>query len=168
MKNITITEVRKLKVADLRTLATEMGIPTQTEYSTQEDGVDVTEMVNKKKSHLLDDVIAKLRETSVEKEFVPTKEQTAIIEDTSLSKSAKMRALYDCGVKIADIARAIGAHYSFVHSTITTYKLRMKVRAADEVTPVDNDAVAEAVKAASPKKKTTRKSASSKKKMTAK
>lgn len=45
----------------------------------------------------------------------------AVVNDGDLSKSAKMKALFDWGLSIAEIANVLGVRYNFVYNVITNY-----------------------------------------------
>lgn len=51
-----------------------------------------------------------------------TSSQQVILEDSSISKSEKMRRLYRRGMTIADIHRVLGSHYSFTYGVIDRYR----------------------------------------------
>lgn len=53
---------------------------------------------------------------------VGTKTQVAkVMADEGLSKSAKMRGLFDLGLDIKDISEACGVRYNFVYNVISNY-----------------------------------------------
>lgn len=55
-------------------------------------------------------------------EKVGTKSQVAkVMSEEGLSKSAKMRALFDLGLDIKDIAETCGVRYNFVYNVISNH-----------------------------------------------
>lgn len=54
--------------------------------------------------------------------FVINSEQKAVLEDKNLSKSEKMRKLYELGMTVAQIADNLNTHYSFTFGVIKRHK----------------------------------------------
>lgn len=52
---------------------------------------------------------------------VGTKKQVKAIMDEDLSKSAKMRALFDLGLDIKEISELTAARYNFVYNVVSNY-----------------------------------------------
>ena len=60
-------------------------------------------------------------------ELVLTEEQTAIMNNDSLSKSEKIRKLYRTeAISVADIARAVEVHYSHAYCVVSEYRKILK------------------------------------------
>lgn len=51
---------------------------------------------------------------------------------TSVSKSQLIRELYDEGLTITEIAKQLGAHYSFVHGVVRRYEQAQQKATKDE------------------------------------
>ena len=58
-------------------------------------------------------------------QVMPGKEVGLIVRDKNLSKSEKLRRLYDGGItKITGLAELVSVHYSFAHGVIARYLKR--------------------------------------------
>jgi len=140
------TEIRKMKLTELRAYAIELGVDTTVALQKNDDGSE--EPIYKKKSHLLEDVL-KVVSKNRDDEIRLDDDMLSIIESKAISKAEKARRLSDSGMSIAQITRELGpgTHYSHIHTTVKMYQMKKQLAGSQaptaESTPVAETAGAE-------------------------
>lgn len=162
MTNTTITtatEARKMKLAELQAVATQLGIEINhsIETETNDNNTIVVEIqeVPKKKQTLLAEILEQLSKTRNREtnDVRLTDEMQAIIDgditrevkgQATEHKSEKMRQLYDLGMPTAQIARTLDVHYSYVYGTIKRHLMPKVAKPAVEIKNLPTAKVEEA------------------------
>lgn len=113
---ISSKEARKMKIAELQEYAQKVGVSTT--KTVEEKEVPLTKLF------LLERVLEFIRKNKKNStaSITLTEEQQKIVDDANSTASTKIRTLHDEGLSTAQIAKILGKHYSFCHSTISRYK----------------------------------------------
>lgn len=81
-----------------------------------------------------------MRKLNVEK-VLGTKAVDKIVKDEALSKSAKVKALFDGGMEVKEIAATVGIRYNFAYNVISNYIIVNEIEVEQERKASKKDAV---------------------------
>ena len=81
-----------------------------------------------------------MKKANVEK-VIGTKMVAKVVADEALSKSAKVKALFDGGMEVKEIAAAVGIRYNFAYNVISNYIITNEIEVESERKASKKDAV---------------------------
>ena len=81
-----------------------------------------------------------MKKSNVEK-VMSAKAVEKIVKDEALSKSAKVKALFDGGLEVKEIATALGIGYNFAYNVISNYIIVNEIKVETQRKASKKDAV---------------------------
>lgn len=81
-----------------------------------------------------------MKKSNVEK-VMSAKAVEKIVKDEALSKSAKVKALFDGGLEVKEIATALGIRYNFAYNVISNYIIVNEIEVETQRKASKKDAV---------------------------
>lgn len=81
-----------------------------------------------------------MKKSNVEK-VMSAKAVEKIVKDEALSKSAKVKALFDGGLEVKEIATALGIRYNFAYNVISNYIIVNEIKVETQRKASKKDAV---------------------------
>lgn len=81
-----------------------------------------------------------MKKSNVEK-VIGTKAVAKVVADETLSKSAKVKALFDGGMEVKEIAEAVGIRYNFAYNVISNYIIVNEIEVETQRKASKKDAV---------------------------